>query len=76
MTKEFRNTKYNSKKELTTRVDVLEWLMEEAELRSQYKVRRIGKRRQREVGVPGKGGHYWQRHGEKCLYSILCVPPW
>lgn len=73
MTKEFRNIKYNSeKKELTSSVDVLGWLMEE-ELRSQYKVGRIGNRRQREGDVPGEGGHYGPRHGKKCLYCILCV---
>lgn len=74
MTKEFRNIKYNSeKKELTASVDVLRWLMEEAELRSQYKVGRIGNRRQREEDVLGEGGHYGPRHGKKCLYHILCV---
>lgn len=43
------------------------------ELRSQYKVGRIGNGRQREEDVPGKGVHYRPRHGKKCLYCIGCV---
>lgn len=81
MTKEFRNIKYNSeKKELTASVDVLGWLMEEAELRSQYKVGRIGNRRQREEDVLGEEG---PRHGKKWAKAwkemlvpyITCITP-
>lgn len=80
MTKEFRNTKDNlEEKEVfldTFPLGVLACCMEEAEFRSQHKAGRTGKRRQREEGIPGKGGHYGQRHGERCLYHTECVPLW
>lgn len=73
MTKEFVNTKNTSEeKQFTAGIRVLE----EAKLGGQYQMGRIGKSRQREAGIPSERGRYGQRHGEKCLYSIVGAALW